>query len=332
MRRLVNANAEERANLFRLCSRARRIPYGMVEKDFWVCWALSRIFSDTWLRERLRFKGGTSLSKVFHLIERFSEDIDLILDWRLVTQDDPMKDRSNAQQDKFNKRVQEESADYISTTLKERIATVFDGECRVGTDADDGHIIWIEYPHDDNSGYLLPRVKLEIGPLAAWVPHQAFPVMPYVGEALPQLGIKPFDVPTILAERTFWEKVTILHQEHFRPEGLAVPSRFSRHYYDLFKMSPSEVCRNALADAELLRKVVDFKRKFYPRAWARYDLAYPGEIRLIPPEHSIKPLADDYAQMRLMIFGDYPQWEDILTGLRNLEAVINSNRDFTLKS
>ena len=332
MRRLVNANAEERANLFRLCSRARRIPYGMVEKDFWVCWALSRIFSDTWLRERLRFKGGTSLSKVFHLIERFSEDIDLILDWRLVTQDDPMKDRSNAQQDKFNKRVQEESADYISSTLKERIAAVFDGECRVGTDADDGHIIWIEYPHDSSDGYLLPCVKLEIEPLAAWVPHQAFPVLPYVGEAFPQLGIQAFDVPTILAERTFWEKVTILHQEHFRPENLPVPPRFSRHYYDLFKMSSSEVCRNALADAELLCKVVDFKRKFYPRAWARYDLAYLGEIRLIPPEHSIKPLADDYAQMRLMIFGDYPQWEDILTGLRNLEAVINDNKNFTLTS
>ena len=179
---------------------------------------------------------------------------------------------------------------------------------------------------------ILRHVKLEIGPLATWVPHQAFPVLPYVGEAFPQLGIQAFDVPTILAERTFWEKVTILHQEHFRPENLPVPPRFSRHYYDLFKMSSSEICHNALADAELLRKVVEFKRKFYPRAWARYDLAHLGEIRLIPPEHSTKPLADDYAQMRLMIFGDYPQWEDILTGLQNLEAVINSNRDFTLKS
>ena len=332
MRQITLLNQNQRKVMFEDAADKLRIPYEMIEKDFWVCWALSRIFSDTWLRERLRFKGGTSLSKVFHLIERFSEDIDLILDWRLVTQDDPMKDRSNAQQDKFNKRVQEESADYISSTLKERIAAVFDGECRVGADADDGHIIWIEYPHDSSDGYLLPCVKLEIGPLAAWVPHQAFPVLPYVGEAFPQLGIQAFDVPTILAERTFWEKVTILHQEHFRPENLPVPPRFSRHYYDLFKMSSSEVCRNALADAELLRKVVDFKRKFYPRAWARYDLAFPGEIRLMPPEHSLKSLASDYAQMREMIFGDYPQWEDILTGMRNLEAVINSNRDFSLKS
>ena len=324
MYQIIHLSPNQKKLLFEETSEKLGIPYGMIEKDFWVCWALSRIFSDAELRRKLRFKGGTSLSKVFHLIERFSEDIDLILDWRLVTRDDPMKDRSNAQQDKFNKRVQEESAEYISTTLKERIAAVFEGECRVEADEDDGHIIWIEYPHDGDGGYILPRVKLEIGPLAAWVPHRPFPVMPYVGEALPQLGLQAFDVPTILAERTFWEKVTILHQEHFRPERLAVPSRFSRHYYDLFKMSSAEVCRNALEDAELLRKVVDFKRKFYPRAWARYDLAFPGGLRLTPAEHSLKPLAADYAQMRLMIFGDYPQWEDILAGLRQLEEAINA--------
>ena len=323
MIRIVETNAEERTNLFRLCSQEKGIPFNMVEKDFWVCWVLYKLFRNQNLGKLLRFKGGTSLSKVFHLIERFSEDIDLILDWRLVTEDDPLKERSNAQQDKFNKRIQEESANYISTTLKEQITSVFKGECHVEADADDGHIIWIEYPHAENNSYILPRVKLEIGPLAAWVPHQAFPVIPYVGEAFPKLGIQEFDVPTILAERTFWEKVTILHQEHFRPEGLPVPSRFSRHYYDLFKMSFSPVCQNALADIELLNKVVDFKRKFYPRAWARYDLAYPGALRLMPPECSLKPLANDYAQMRLMIFGDYPKWDDILDNLQTLENQIN---------
>ena len=332
MRRIVNLSYDQRRIIFEDASERLGILIPMIEKDFWVCWVLSRIFGDQRLWKLLRFKGGTSLSKVFHLIERFSEDIDLILDWREVTQDDPMKERSNAQQDKFNKRVQEESAGYISTTLKELIASVFDGECRVEADAEDGHIIWIEYPHEDSGNYILPRVKLEIGPLAAWVPHQAFPVMPYVGEAFPQLDIQAFDVPTILAERTFWEKVTILHQEHFRPEKLAVPARFSRHYYDLFKMSFSSVCQNALADTELLRKVVEFKRKFYPRAWARYDLAHPGDIRLMPPEHSMKPLADDYAQMHLMIFGDYPTWQEILAGLQNLEEIINADKDITLKS
>lgn len=201
MRQITLPRQNQRKVLFEDASEKLGIPYGMIEKDFWVCWVLSRIFGDQNLRGLLRFKGGTSLSKIFHLIKRFSEDIDLILNWRLVTQNDPMKDRSNAQQDKFNKRVQEESADYISTTLKGRIASVFDGECRVDADDDDGHIIWIEYPHDDSDGYILPRVKLEIGPLGLldsapglsrhalrWrgVPatrHQAFRCPDYLGGA-----------------------------------------------------------------------------------------------------------------------------------------------------
>ena len=92
----------------------------MIEKDFWVCWVLSRIFQDSELRHFLRFKGGTSLSKVFHVVERFSEDIDLILDWRLVTSEDPMITRTNAQQDKFNKQIQNISASYIGTILLEK--------------------------------------------------------------------------------------------------------------------------------------------------------------------------------------------------------------------
>ena len=323
MRRLIESNAEERMTLFIRCSRLKNIPFDIIEKDFWVCWSLSRIFGNPQLYRILRFKGGTSLSKAFHLIERFSEDVDLILDWRLVTQEDPMQSRSNAQQDKFNKRIQEESADYISHQLKEQIATVFDGECQVTADEDDGHIIWIEYPHEKATGYILPRVKLEIGPLASWGPHDVFPIIPYVGEAFPQLGIQSFGVPTILAERTFWEKVTILHQEHFRPENLSVPSRFSRHYYDLFMMSCSSMCQQALENTELLRQVVDFKRKFYPRAWARYDLASPGTIQLMPAEHSRMPLLNDYDSMQEMIYGAYPAWNKILADLKSLEASIN---------
>ncbi len=323
MKRIINLDSNRQKEFFRDASFKTKIPISMIEKDFWVCWSLSRIFGNRQLNRILRFKGGTSLSKAFHLIERFSEDIDLILDWRLVTQEDPLLSRSNAQQDKFNKRIQEESADYISHQLKEQIAAVFDGECQVTADEEDGHIIWIEYPHERAIGYILPRVKLEIGPLASWVPHDVFPIIPYVGEAFPQLGIQPFGVPTILAERTFWEKVTILHQEHFRPENLSVPSRFSRHYYDLFMMSRSSMCQQALEDTELLRQVVDFKRKFYPRAWARYDLASPGTIQLMPAEHSHTSLLNDYESMKEMIYGIYPPWDEILAVLKSLEAAIN---------
>lgn len=185
MQRIINLNQQQRKAVFEDTSEKLNIPAIMIEKDFWVCWSLSRIFGNSELRRILRFKGGTSLSKAFHLIERFSEDIDLILDWRLVISEDPMLVRSNAQQDKFNKRVQDESAEYISTVLKEQIAADFNGECQIHADDDDGHVIWIDYPNDRPNAYITPRVKLEIGPLAAWIPNSDFPIISYVGKAFP---------------------------------------------------------------------------------------------------------------------------------------------------
>ena len=86
------------------------------------------------------------------------------------------------------------------------------------------------------------------------------------------------------------------------------------------------MCQQALEDTELLRQVVDFKRKFYPRAWGRYDLASPGTIQLMPAEHSHTPLLNDYGRMKLMIYGSYPAWDEILAGLESLEASINGRQ------
>ena len=168
-----------------------------------------------------------------------------------------------------------------------------------------------------------PHIRLEIGPLAAWLPNRVFPILPYMAEAFPQLGIAPVEVPTILAERTFWEKVTILHQEHYRPTSLNVPPRYSRHYYDLYMMTQSPCAANAIKDIALLKQVVDFKKKFYPRTWARYDIAVPGSIELLPAPHSQRPLLADYAAMKNMIFGIYPSWEDIIKSLTELQTQIN---------
>ena len=88
-------------------------------------------------------------------------------------------------------------------------------------------------------------------------------------------------------------------------------------------MSRSSKCQQAVEDTELLRQVVDFKRKFYPRAWARYDLASPGTIQLMPAEHSRMPLLNDYGSMKEMIYGAYPPWDEILAGLKSLEVSIN---------
>ena len=127
MDRIINASPEERQRVFQTAAAALRIAPEMVEKDFWVCRILQKLFQYENLRKILRFKGGTSLSKVFHLIRRFSEDIDLILDWRCVTDEDPLLPRSNTKQDSFNKSVQENSGRYITGKLRAMIDTAMDG-------------------------------------------------------------------------------------------------------------------------------------------------------------------------------------------------------------
>lgn len=323
MKRIIDATEKDRNAIFTTAAAQTHIPVEMIEKDFWVCWTLQKVFGNPELAKMLRFKGGTSLSKAFHLIQRFSEDLDLILDWRCVTADNPLAARSNSKQDAFNKSVQEISGEYVTRTLCRKIAAAMGPECGVVPDPRDSHVLLVKYPESFTKNYITPNVRLEIGPLAAWVPNENFPVRSYVADAFPELDMKPFPVPTILAERTFWEKVTILHQEHYRPEHLIVPLRYSRHYYDLFMMSKSAFSQTALKRKDLLTAVVEFKKKFYPRGWARYDLAVPGMVQLLPAEHSMKPLKDDYRAMRTMIFGDYPAWDEICDALSALEHEIN---------
>jgi Nucleotidyl transferase AbiEii toxin, Type IV TA system len=108
------------------------------------------------------------------------------------------------------------------------------------------------------------------------------------------------EVIAIAAERTFWEKATILHQEAHRPTH--IPQRHSRHYYDLYKLATSPVRAAALSRPDLLQDVVVFKQRFYPSAWARYDLAVPGTFKLLPPEESrLANLGTDYRGMTRML-------------------------------
>ena len=323
MERFIN-DPSERENVFRTAAAQLHIAPEVIEKDFWVCRILQKLFQHERLRKILLFKGGTSLSKVFHLIKRFSEDVDLILDWRCVTTENPWDVRSNTRQDLFNKDIQEKAGKYIAGELRAMISAAMTGECAVEVDEADSHVLLLKYPVTFSSSYIIPHIRLEIGPLAAWLPNREMPIVPYIGEVFPMLKIPAIYVPTILMERTFWEKVTILHQEHYRPASSKVPLRYSRHYYDLFMMSQTDCTEAAVKNIQLLKQVVDFKRKFYPRTWARYDLAVPGTIELLPAAHSSPILRADYQVMKSdMIFGEPPQWDEIQQRLEELQTAIN---------
>jgi hypothetical protein len=286
----------------------------------------SRVVAHPELSRLLMFKGGTSLSKVFNLIERFSEDIDLILDWRVVVgEDDPLAERSNNKQEALNKIIDARALDYIGGEMLAMISAAVDPICRCELAADDLHALNVIYPAAFSDTYLRPEVRLEIGPLAAWMPYDHYRIMPYAAEAFPQVFKQATDcgVQAIRAERTFWEKATILHHEAHRPESSPQPLRYSRHYYDLAMMVASPVKDVALPDLALLEGVVAFKKRFYRRPWAQYDLAKPGTFKLMPSGHVLATVEKDYARMRNMIFRRYPDFGEIMESLRKLETEIN---------
>jgi hypothetical protein len=324
MHKVALLSKEQRGELFAETASKMGITNAIVEKDFWVVWVLSKVFADERLNSILMFKGGTSLSKVFNLIGRFSEDVDLILDWTLVTKDDPYAVRTNNKQDKFNKLVNESAKAYIENTLLSILAEILSPVCECKIDSEDAFSINIKYPSVFDDKYLRPEILLEIGPLASWLPSKEYEVQAFAAEHFPKLfNIPKCTVNTIVAKRTFWEKATILHHEANRPESSQMPPRYSRHYYDLAMMAKSKVKDEALENFELLENVVKFKKRFYPRGWAEYDNAKPGTLKLLPPAYRLSTLKKDYAAMSHVIFDKHLEFDEIMDLLSTLEAQIN---------
>lgn len=337
MNRIANISASEREILFRNTAEKMCLLEAVIEKDFWVCWTLDYLFHDSPWKEYLAFKGGTSLSKCFDLIHRFSEDIDLILDWRLVGcgKDEPWAERSKNQQDKFNKAVNARTeiflADVFVPKLEEDFRSLLNEDFQISIDSSDPQTVCFSYPRLFSESAILPSIRLEIGALAAWTPTQETMVTPFAAEQYPQVFAQPStSLRTVSPERTFWEKVTILHKEAFRTNG-KIPPRYSRHYYDLWCMAQSPVKDVAFQDLDLLQQVVAFKDRFYPAGSAHYELAKPGTMRLMPPEDCLSALKADYKHMKNMIFGEKPAFDEILFTIDNTEIEINQLEDHSQK-
>ena len=330
MKNIARLPKEERLILFRNTAANCGLSEGIVEKDFWVCWTLDYLFHQSPWANHLAFKGGTSLSKSFDLIHRFSEDIDLILDWRLLesAQKDPWAQRSKNQQDKLNKALNAETEVFLREQfvpkLREDFAQLLVDEFQIEVDEHETQTVNFTYPKLFGEASILPMVRLEIGALAAWTPTTQSEIISYAAQQYGRIFQNPStSVLTVMPERTFWEKVTILHKEAFRTNG-NFPARYSRHYYDLFCMDASPVKAAAFGNLDLLARVVTFKDRFYPAGNAHYDLAKPGTMRLLPPEDCLPVLRDDYAHMRNMLFGEIPSFEEIMTCIARLEKEINS--------
>ncbi|MBP87537.1 MAG: hypothetical protein CMJ64_12565 [Planctomycetaceae bacterium] len=334
MDKVATMAANTRADLFRETAARRRLPPGLVEKDFWVCWVLKHLFSIDAFVGHLLFKGGTTLSKVFHLTERFSEDIDLAVDWEMlgfVGTRSPHAEMSKSKQAKLLVECQKYIAGEFIDTVQQRVASILGDSGSTATswelsiDSDDPHSVHFRYPSVvEQLGYLKASVVLELGTHAEFIPHDRYTIRPLAVDEFTNMFDEPnCRVLAITAERSFWEKATILHQEFHRPKDKPVPGGYSRHYYDVAMMGRADVKQWALADMELLARVVSHKEQFYPRRWARYDLAVAGSFCLLPSNVCADAIRRDYEEMKVMIFGEAPSFDEILATLKELEKAVN---------
>lgn len=335
----------DRAALFGETGAGRGVANTIIEKDFWVCWTLKRLFG---LPEdaaaSLVFKGGTSLSKAYGIIRRFSEDIDLSFDRADLgyTGDrDPEQEglsRKKAGQliDDLVADVEGHIADKLLPALRAAIVQQLgepkNDEWSLSIDADDPQTVNFHYPPALPAGeyqgmtYITPRVKLELGARGDPWPAEEKVIRPYAAKDFPDFFEDPDTTVTVLsARRTFWEKATALHAEAHRPANSATPQYFSRHYYDLAMLLESDDGKAAAADLDLLATVAKHKATFFRSGWASYDTARPGTLRLMPSEVRIKDLRTDYRAMAPMMFDERPPtFDDILAKIETLQETINS--------
>lgn len=329
----------ERSLYFQEAAIRRGLNSVILEKDFWVCWLLGMLFGHEKFKGELVFKGGTSLSKVFNVIQRFSEDIDLSVSPSFlgIVEDDVENAKSRTQRDRWMQRLEEGCTRAIQNQLQPELELVIrevlgfkkDGKSWIEFVLDpvsQSPVLQFHYPTIQAEGfpYLRRMVKMEFGSLTDQRPTDRHPIKPWVAEEVPgSFGDWHCEVVALEVERTFWEKATILHAEHYRAAGDRMPDRFSRHYADMAALAKHPRSQGAAVRDDLRKRVVDWKSRFFARSWARYDLAQPGTFRLVPSSSREADLEADYGAMRDMYLTDPVPFAEVIETIAELEKKIN---------
>ena len=327
--------ADERRPYLEETASRRNSTNTAIEKDFWVCWTLRHLFSLQGV-PRMCFKGGTTLSKVFRLIHRFSEDIDVSLDRVALgftgKRDLADKNLSNTKRKQLDKQLREAIQSEVTTRILPQLAKSFESiigktgwELRDPTETGEEMTLLFSYPNAfEYTAYLRPQIKIEFGRGDQW-PSKPFPISPYVAEEFADAFTTPkVVVPVLDCQRTLWEKLTLLHAENHRPDPQALKLRMSRHWSDIAVMSTDDVFASERLDLALLAEVVKFKKIYFASNWANYDSAFPGTMKLVPNEALTKLLREDYKSMREMFVDEPLSFAEVLERLKVLEARINA--------
>lgn len=337
---IAESDETKRKAYIQIAEKVGMSPFA-VEKDWWVTQTLSIIF-EMEIGQHLIFKGGTSLSKAFNLIERFSEDIDLAVDREYFGFAGELGRKARERLRKASgKYVDEVFYPDLKGKFKEKGFHNVRVELVEEVESDKDRTIKIFYPNVIASpGYLEPKIQLEIGSRSLKEPFSLQPISSLVDEVYQESDFAQdsFQVPTVNPERTFLEKIFLLHEEFQRPAERMRVNRLSRHLYDIFKLSQSPYAEKAFGDPELYQTIVEHRYKFNRIGHIDYNLHQPLTINIIPPEPVIAKWKADYEIMlEQMIYDENaPSFDKLIKELKQLNDKINSldwifEFDFSIK-
>ena len=327
----------DRRDSFEVVAEKRGIRSAYVEKDYWVCRTLGVLMKQRPYQPKCFFKGGTSLSKGFDLISRFSEDIDIVfsragLDIKDADDPtDPAREMSKTRRKALLDEVKSKSAAHMSGALVEKLTASHPG-CKVQyVDGPPEWFVSVEYDAVcEKDAYARPTIKIEGGARGALVPTIERGIVPYVQDALEtaklNLDLRINKMTMIRPERTMLEKLVAIHGFNSKcanvdPEKRPKDgNRHSRHFYDVAQIAQTTYGTKALNDPELFAGVVSHSALTFPGAGSRYDLAKPDTISIVPTAEVQKMLASDYAAMGGMMFGKAPSFDNIMKQLVIIEA------------
>lgn len=301
-----------------------------IEKDFWVMLTLNAIFK-TEFSPYLVFKGGTSLSKAWGLIQRFSEDIDLALDREYLGYSGELgrKDVTN---------LRKTACKFVTKQFKDNLEKTF---IEMGvTDIELSHLEFERSDTDpvalelkyksitDKDEYLKPQILIEISARSLREPYENRLMKSHIAEIYPKESFsdREIKIPTVLPKRTFLEKMFLLHEEFQKPPEDEIKSlRMTRHLYDLGKIIDSGYANEALEDQNLYRTIVKHREMLTKVTWVNYELHNPQSINFIPPQRALKAWEIDYQAMSESMFqGKVIPFAELIEKLKSFNEVVNS--------
>jgi hypothetical protein len=333
----LQLSAQDRRDALGVAAFRSDRPTHLLEKDIWVVWALSTLYAAP-LGEHLVFKGGTSLSKAYQVIRRFSEDVDLTYDIRtiapdLVGEDGEALPTTRSEEKRWSSEVRKRLPDWVENTVQPVIVNALTAEGLTAAIRVEADKLFIDYePTATGSGYVAPSVMLEFGARSTGEPASLRDVACDAAGLVEGLAFPTARPRVMLAERTFWEKATAIHvfclQERLRGD------RFARHWHDVARLDDAGLANAAIADWELAAAVARHKSMFFSEKAADrtpidYAAAVNGGLRLVPGGDGAKALEEDYARMVEdgLLLDDAEAFERLMARCADIEARANQPAD-----